>query len=194
MVNIDKARAAEHEKYVRCYAQSNYRMGRRRMIEANAVLEDLPTRGPYLDVSCGHGEMLTLARLIGYSHQNGTELVKSLTDHPRIVWAEVHDLPFVSGRFQAVTMLDVMEHLLPGDDKLACKELLRVSNKHVVIAVNNCHSTNKSGDVLHINIRPYDEWDALFREWFAPHQVTLKSKETFFSQIWRVDLIQQQGN
>ena len=188
-MNIAEARAAEHEKYVRCYNQPNYRMGRRRMKEAYAVLEDLPTRGPYLDVSTGHGEMLTIARLIGYSHQNGTELVESLTDHPRVVRAEVHNLPFVSGRFQAVTMFDVMEHLLPGDDELACKELLRVSNKHIIVAVNNGHSTNKSGDVLHINRRPYEEWDRLFREWFAPHKVMWVTNKTSFSQIWRIDLI-----
>ena len=188
-MNLTAARAAEHEKYVRCYKQPNYRMGRRRMKEAVAVLEDIPTRGPYLDVSTGHGEMLSFAIFLGFSHVNGTEMVNSLVEHPRVVWAEVHDLPFATGRFDVVSMFDVMEHLLPGDDELACKELARVSNKHVLIAVNNKRSVNKSGDNLHINIRPYEEWDALFRDWFAPHKVMWIADPNLFSEIWRVDLI-----
>ncbi len=182
------ARAIEHEKYSRCYKQPKYRMGARRMQDAVTALEALPARGSYLDVGTGRGEMLSFALFHGFYPVKGTEVVDQLLDHPRIIRAEVHALPFASDGFNTVTMFDVIEHLIPGDDELACRELARVARSHVLIAANNCRSKNMAGDTLHINIRSYEEWDALFREWFAPHKVIWVSGPKSFSQLWRVDL------
>ena len=187
-MNIAEARAVEHEKYVRSYKQPNYRMGANRMQAAVRALEALPSRGSYLDVGTGRGEMILFAMFHGFYPVKGTEVVKALLDHPRIIEAPAHDLPFSDGGFNTVTMFDVIEHLIPGDDELACRELARVARNHVLIAANNLQSKNKAGDVLHINIRAFDEWDALFREWFAPHEVTLISGSEALSQLWRVDL------
>ena len=186
-MNIAEARSAEHEKYARSYKQPNYRMGANRMQNAVRVLEGLPKRGSYLDVGTGRGEMLLFAMFHGFYPVKGVEVVKSLLDHPRVIEAPAHDLPFSDGGFNTVTMFDVIEHLIPGDDELACRELARVARNHVIVAVNNRQSKNKAGDVLHINIRPYEEWDRLFREWFAPHKVIWVTNKTSFSQIWRVD-------
>ncbi len=183
----DALRAAEHEKYTRCYKIPNYRMGANRMQDAVRILEDLPSRGSYLDVSTGRGEMLSAAMTLGFDPVKGTEVVPALLDHPRVVRAEVHALPFADGEFHTATMFDVIEHLLIGDDELACRELVRVASKHVIVAANNGKGGNWCGDVLHINIRPYDEWDRLFREWFAPHKVMWVTSGASFSQIWRVD-------
>ena len=182
------ARAAEHEKYTRCYQQSNYRMGANRMRDAVRILEALPSRGSYLDVGTGRGEMLSFAMFHGFNPVKGAEVVASLLDFPRVIRAEGHDLPFADGGFHTVTMFDVIEHLLPGDDELVCRELARVACNHIIVAANNCQSKNKAGDVLHVNIRPYAEWDSLFREWFAPHHVMWVTNASSFSQIWRVDL------
>ena len=187
-MNLKEARATEHEKYVRCYKHPTYRMGANRMQDAVRVLEALPSRGPYLDVGTGRGEMLSFAMFHGFNPVKGTEVVESLLDHPRVIRAEGHDLPFAIGGFHTVTMFDVIEHLIPGDDELVCRELARVARNHVIVAANNRNSKNKAGDVLHINIRPYEEWDRLFREWFAPHKVIWSSNSTCFSQIWRVDI------
>ena len=186
-MNTPEARAAEHEKYARCYKLPNYRMGARRMMDAALALEALPSRGSYLDVSTGRGEMLSSAMALGFDPVNGTEVVEALLEPPRVVRAEVHALPFADGGFHTVTMFDVIEHLIPGDDELACRELVRVANKHVIVAANNCRGKDWCGDVLHINIRSYEEWDRLFREWFAPHKVMWVTNEAAFSQIWRVD-------
>ena len=185
---MKEARAVEHAKYTRCYKQPNYRMGANRMQDAVTALEALPSRGSYLDVGTGRGEMLSFALFHGFYPVKGTEVVDQLLDHPRVVRAEVHSLPFADAAFNVVTMFDVIEHLIPGDDELACRELARVARCHVLIAANNCQSKNKSGDTLHINLRSYDEWDSLFREWFAPHKVILISGPKSFSQLWRVDL------
>ena len=188
-MNTPEARAAEHDKYTRCYNLPDYRMGANRMQDAVRILEALPSRGSYLDVATGRGEMLSAAMSLGFDPVMGTEVVESLLDHLRVSRAEAHDLPFADGSFHTVTMFDVIEHLIPGDDELACRELARVARDHIIVAANNLQSKNKAGDVLHINIRPFEEWDSLFREWFAPHKVIWVANENSLSQIWRIDLI-----
>ena len=185
-MNIDKARAAEHEKYTRCYTQGNYRMGFVRMKPAVDALKKLPCRGKYLDVGCGRGEMLNFALYLGFSNVHGTEIVPELTDGDRVVRAEVHSLPFDRGSFDVVTMFDVIEHLLPGDDELACRQLAKVARRHILITANNKASRNRAGDVLHINRREYAEWDSLFRQWFAG-KVTQIGDPSHFSQMWQID-------
>jgi SAM-dependent methyltransferase len=185
---LDHARAAEHAKYVRSYEMQNYRMGEARMADAVRDLEALPCRGAYLDVSCGRGEMLAHADALGFWPVLGTEIVPALINGGRVVRAEVHALPFNDDNFDVVTMFDVIEHLLPGDDELACRELARVARRHVMLTANNRPSHNSAGDNLHINCRPYEQWDRLFREWFHPSRVTwVKGPREHVSECWRID-------
>ncbi len=187
-MNIYQSRVAEHEKYVRCYTASNYRMGARRMDDAVRDMEKLPCRGSYLDVSCGRGEMLKHAKALGFDSAYGTEIVPALINGHSIVAAEAHALPFETDSVDVVTMFDVIEHLIPGDDALACSELKRVARKHILITANNRKSLNHKGDNLHINIRTYEEWDRLFRLWFKPHKVIWIRNHDYVSEGWRIDL------
>ena len=187
-MNISEVRAAEHEKYGRCYEKAHYRMGARRMDDAIRDLGDLPARGSYLDVSCGRGEMLKHAYRLGFGKATGTEIVPALIDGERVVRAEVHALPFAADAFDVVSLFDVIEHLVPGDDELACRELARVADKHVLLTANNRASLNHVGDDLHINKRPYEEWDRLFRQWFHPHKIMWIRNHDYVSEGWRIDL------
>lgn len=158
------------------------------MAEAMLQVEALPVRGSYLDVATGRGEMLDYAESIGFNVVKGTEIVPILIDGARVVRAEAHALPFKTGEFEVVSMFDVIEHLVPGDDELACKELLRVASRHILLTANNHPSFNpETKEDLHINKRPYEEWDAMFREWF-PGNVTWLSRGISISEAWRVDL------
>jgi len=186
-LKLDEARAAEHEKYSRCYEKAHYRMGARRMDDAIRDLEDIPSRGSYLDVSCGRGEMLRHAYKLGFGKAKGTEIVRRLIDGERVVFAEVHALPFDVDAFDVVSMFDVIEHLVPGDDELACRELARVAKKHVLLTANNRPSLNHVGDDLHINKRGYEEWDSLFRQWFYPNKVMWIRNHDYVSEGWRID-------
>lgn len=185
----DEARAAEHAKYARTYAtQRHYKMGEPRKADAIRDLHALPCRGAYLDVSCGRGEMLDQARRFGFDPVRGTEIVPDLIDGERVVRAEVHALPFDDGSFDVVTMFDVIEHLLAGDDEAACREMARVARRHILLTANNRPSFNKAGDDLHILKRPYAEWDALFRQWFPGEVTRLKGDRAYVSEAWRVDI------
>lgn len=190
-VSIDQARAAEHEKYVVAYGGERYRMKAQRREDAKADLIALPGRGAYLDVACGRGDMLEVARGLGFSPVMGTEIVPKLINGKEVVRAEVHALPFPDKSFDVATLYDVIEHLIPGDDEAACRELARVARRHVLIMANNFPSRLPDGRDLHINRRPYEEWDALFRNWFSgavvtrikPRHQTIRASET-----WRIDL------
>lgn len=187
VVGLDRARQAEHAKYIRSYQMQSYRMGGRRMTDAVRHLTRIPGRGSYLDVGCGRGEMLEHAAALGFAPVTGTEIVPALLDGERIMRAEVHALPFPDNAFDVVSMLDVIEHLIPGDDELACRELGRVARSRVLVTANNWPSVNSAGDQLHINRRPYEEWHRLFVGWFAPARVTWLAGDPDTSQAWLVD-------
>ena len=180
------SRLDEQLKYRDCYELPNYKMGQNRMHDA---LDDLRkvTPGSYLDVGCGRGEMINHAESLGFSPVQGVEVVPALIDGTRVIYGEGHALPFPDKSFDVVAMWDVIEHLLPGDDELVCLELGRVARRNVLLTASNrpsvCPTTNAN---LHINIRPYTEWDALFKEWFDGEVVWLKDKRCSPSGQWRI--------
>lgn len=186
-------RRAERAKYERAYDQQpNYKMKGERREDARRDLADIAAGiegdASYLDVSCGRGEMLDLAAELGFGRIQGTEIVPQLIDGERVIEAWAHQLPFADGEFDVVSMLDVIEHLLPGDDEAACRELGRVARKTVLITANNKPSFNRAGDDLHINKRKYRVWHELFERWFAPGVVTrLDVDRKYVSAAWRID-------
>lgn len=153
--------------YGRMYDDPAYRMGDVRREEAGAVLATLP-RGSFLDVGTGRGEFLKVARGLGFAPVFGTELVPALCVGS-VVNAPITALPFESASFDVVTCLDVLEHIDPNDTKAALAELARVANRFAVISVAN-FSDVWHGVELHINIRDYSEWGALFSEAFGTAQ------------------------
>lgn len=179
----------EFAKYVRAYLHPKYRMKAERRQDAVNDIANLPTRGSYLDVGCGQGDMLDEALKLGFGPVRGTEIVPALIDGGRVVHAQVHALPFGDKSFDVATMFDVIEHLIPNDDRSACRELRRVARSHIVLTANNRPSFNKAGDDLHINKRPYSEWHELFVKWFDGCRVTwIRGERAYISEAWRIDL------
>ncbi len=182
-------RIAEHAKYVKAYAIEGYRMHGSRLENAQQDIAELPMRGSLLDVGCGRGELLDYATERGFDPVQGTETVPALIDGERVVFAEGHALPFEDKSFDVVICNDVIEHVLQGDDELLCNELKRVARSHILITANNAPSIDHIGEELHINKRPYEEWDALFRKWFFPHRVSwIPTDHSHETERWRVDL------
>lgn len=188
-MDIRTAREAERDKYVKAYQAPNYHMGGTRMAHAMEDIRALDPGQSFLDVSCGRGEMLDFADSLGYEDVIGTEIVPELiAGDVRVQLGYVHDLPFADERFDVVTMLDVIEHLIPGDDERACSELLRVARRHIILTANNKPSRSLLGEELHINRRPYEEWHELFQRWFSGCKVTWIKRGRTVSETWRIDL------
>ena len=183
-------REAERAKYELAYVHPNYRMREGRQDASKADLRGVAAHGYYyLDVSCGRGEMLDYAESLDFACVQGTEIVPALIDpYKGVCRAYAHDLPFCDGSFHVVSMFDVIEHLIPGDDEAACRELRRVASKHILITASNKASVHNGHD-LHINKRPYDEWERLFKQWFQPFaHITRMPPRKGASEHWRIDL------
>lgn len=182
-------REQEQAKYATAYRNPIYAMGPQRKLDAQHDLAALPSRGSLLDIGCGRGEMLRYAASIGFKPVQGVEVVPELIDGSMVVKGEAHALPFPDKSFDVVTLWDVIEHLMPGDDEAVCREMARVARRYVLLTANNKPSTLKDGTDLHINKRPYPSWDALFKQWFSPAQVTwIKGPRNYVSEAWRITL------
>ncbi len=187
---MNYTRETEQAKYSRLYeGPLDFRMGALRRDQSVANLSSLGYRGSFLDVGCGRGDMLEAAAGLGFAPIRGVDCVPALCDGGLIMHGEAHDLPISDDVFDVVTMNDVIEHLVPGDDEAACRELARVAVRCVILTASNLPSVADDGTNLHINIRPYSEWNRFFVEWFAPHRVSWISENVnSVSESWRVDL------
>jgi len=145
------------------------------------MIAALEVRGSYLDVGCGTDQMLAFARGLGFCPVVGVDHASAGAD----AVAQVHALPFRDKSFDVVVMLDVIEHLVRGDDELACRELGRVARKLIVVSANNRPSVWLGKD-LHINKRDYGEWDTNFKKWL-PGSVR-RMDRGFSSPIWQAFL------
>lgn len=200
----DAAREAEIAKYRRTYADDRkaYVMNKLRLMDALGYIRPLRARtsSSLLDVGCGRGALLAEAKAMGFKVR-GVETVESLLNDD-VEFGMAHELPFPNNAFDVVICTDVIEHILPGDDKLAVEEMCRVASKHVVISANNGPSLNGYGENLHINVRSFGEWESLFKKWSpagarvrylgAPSQQAQvkhgKFKAWQVSPAWRIDL------
>lgn len=183
---ISEAQQYEIEKYIKIYgAVSDYRMGGTRYQNACLDLKAIEHRGSYLDVGCGRGEMLRFAWLLDFKRVMGTEVVPELYDKPGVWFALADNMPFEDGEFEVVSCLDVLEHLLPENTVPVLQELDRVTSKALLLTANNKPS-NSLGVELHINKRPYEEWDELIRE-HCHGTVTWKKDTNNISETWLVE-------
>ena len=190
-------RQREFDKYVRAYELEHYAMGRARMQDARQDLRQTleqcsaSTKSAlsYLDVACGRGEMVKYAHHIGFMPCYGAEVVPALVDDVTVFYGEAHRLPFFTNGIDVVTMFDAIEHFLPGDDEAACRELQRIAKHAILLTANNRPSVDRGVD-LHVNRRPYDEWNELFSAWFADaKRITwIKESRHYISETWRIDL------
>lgn len=172
---------AEIDKYEKAYQHPNYRMGLGRKTDAVAALKQCPGKS-YLDVGCGRGEMLEIAKGQGFETTRGVESCPSLVGG-EVIEALAWDLPFDSRSFDVVSCLDVIEHILPGDDEKVVRELNRVAKSAIIITANN--KTSRSlGMELHVNRRPYAMWDELFRKWTCIDVEWMTQSKDVVSHLW----------
>ena len=178
-------RQAEVAKYERAYRSQNYRLGDKRRHAITTELHRLK-RGSLLDVGCGRGEVLAMARQMGFSHVVGVEAVNYLCNGVDVINGMAHALPFEDNAFDIVTMFDVMEHLIPEDTAQVCGELQRVARREILLTVHNgSHVFN--GEELHINrMGSYEAWQEFIEYIFAPWQVERLPRHGSISEMFKV--------
>lgn len=182
--NKQASREGELSKYAEAYQMADYGMTEERRMGVKRLIDDLPAGlSTYLDVSTGRGETLDLAYEKGFFVQ-GTETVTALLNS-RTVYAVLPHLPFASKSFSVVSLIEVIEHLLPDDIVPALVELTRVASHHILIsaAVQQCWI---GGVNLHPSSRPVEEWDKLFHEMWGDKVYRVGNLGG--SPAWRVDL------
>lgn len=185
-MDIETARRAEFSKYEAAYREEGYRPHQERLALQAALVAAVPGRSGFLDIGTGHGDMLVEAENLGFSPVRGTEVLHSLLSD-RVFYAEAHELPFASGTFDVVTSWEVIEHLLPPDDEAMCREMARIARQCVLIGANNGPSFAPDGSDLHPNRRPFEEWDALFKEWFLGWDVKMLAVRPLkHTRVWRM--------
>jgi len=162
-MDLDQERLDEITKYISAYKYPEYRMGDLRKASAQGLLMAAPSRESFLDIGCGRGEMLDYAKELGFVHIEGTEVVPELIMRDRVRFAQAHNLPYEDGAFDIVSCLDVLEHLVPADTERVLCEIDRVAARQIILTANNKPSKSL-GTELHVNKRPYPEWDRLIRD------------------------------
>jgi len=173
-------RRTERARYQNLYSlHDDYICKGRRLPETLKAIGDLP-RGSYLDVGCGTRQMLVYAKSMGFGPVVGIDHACKQAD----LIGSATDLPFKDNSFDVVVMLDVLEHLVPGDEVNALSEVRRVARNHVLVSANNNKSVWDGFD-LHINKRPYDVWDSLVKRFVYPRAYRVALEST--SPMWRAD-------
>jgi len=154
--------------YSKIYSQvDNYHMSDARLIDSIRYTEHW-TPGKLLDISCGAGEYIMEMNTRGFDCQ-GTELAEPLLNE-NVAYGEIGSLNFEENEFDYVTCWDVLEHLPPGDEVEALAEMKRFARYGVAMSVNNKDSKSL-GVQLHINKKPYDEWQKIVRDAFVGWEV-----------------------
>ena len=100
--------------------------------------------GRVLDVGAGYGFLMEALARAGYEtagielSPEAAELARQRTGREVATGSAEAAFPFADGRFEAVTMLDVIEHLRAYGDALAeCRRVLAPGGKLFVITLNS---------------------------------------------------------
>lgn len=181
--NNAPSRERELSKYAEAYMHDDYGMTQERRDGLDKLIADLKGES-YLDVSTGRGETLELARKHGFKHVRGTETVPALCNE-YVTRAVLPQIPYADKQFDCVSLIEVIEHLLPDDIEPALNELTRLARKHILIsaAVRDCWI---GGVNLHPSAKPLETWDEQFHKVWGDKVYRVGNLGG--SPAWRVDL------
>lgn len=134
------ARMEAAEASVDLYLDMDYKMTWKRKRAVNNLLHKLVIQfggGSLLDVGCGRGEAMALAREQGFTPVHGTEVVPVLLGQ-HVSQAYAHALPFANNAFEHVTAFAMLSDLTEADIVPALRELSRVARRTVTFSAEVC--------------------------------------------------------
>lgn len=171
---------SELEKYDAAYTQDEYRSKKHAVHNRWALLRGVE-KGSYLDVSCGRGETVDLARRIGFTAR-GTEFTKALVSEERgIQWAHLPELEGVEPA-DYVSCYEILEHLVPQDVLPALNRLVDLATKRLWITTNDRQARAVFPDGiynLHLSRLPLRWW------WNVLDRIGKERNILPFYQLWR---------
>lgn len=183
--NHPPSRERELAKYAGAYQDPTYGMTQQRRDGISKLMDEgFREYDSYLDVSTGRGETLQLAREHGFRHVRGTETVDALLNE-HVVRGVLPNLDIEDKTFNVVSLIEVIEHLLPEDVEPALHELARIARDHILISAAVVPHVIGGVD-LHPSARPIEEWDALFHKVWGDKVYRVGKLGS--SPAWRVDL------
>lgn len=172
-------REQELARYPEIYAEDpEYKCTAPRLDGLMEAMREIPDRPSltYLDVSCGRGESLDLARRMGFSTVQGTETVPALVAARHDVsYATLPQTGLPSKSYDVVALIEVIEHLVPADVEPALVELTRLARKYIIISAATFPSW-KNGANLHPSARTEQEWEKLFQKVWGDKARKLKHR------------------
>lgn len=169
--SILEQRQREFDKYREAYKVPNYRMRQWRVNRFKDYLKSIQKKGyvSMLDVGCGRGQALDLAKAHGFKAVQGVEVVSYLCKRDDVMLIQgAQELPFETGAFQVVVATDVMEHILLPDVPLVLAEIFRVAAKEVHLTISHKHDAGN----LHVCVQPREWWLEKIRQ-YAPENATI---------------------
>lgn len=187
MLTLEQRRHAEVEKYRRVYRDyPNYTNREVRIELTREWLKKWPQAVTLLDVGCGLGEVLDMAREETIAPR-GCEVLGELCHRGDVDWIPgAHDLPYPDDDFDLVTCTDVMEHLLEDDVPDALREIARVARGPILLTI--CHREDTPGkygpDKLHITVHPREWWEEQIREHMGAEPMALYTDRVNENGTW----------
>lgn len=177
-------RLLEFVKYEKAYKNPKYEMRKWRRDRLEDYFISIKDRGyvSMLDVGCGRGQALDIAKKHGFVSVHGVEVVLAGTRGDITLIDGAHCLPFEDGAYQLVICTDVLEHILEEDVQPVLREMFRVASKAIHLTIS--HRADKADELghKHVTLHPREWWvkeieKALDEVAFGHGSVTIESDE-----------------
>jgi 2-polyprenyl-3-methyl-5-hydroxy-6-metoxy-1,4-benzoquinol methylase len=150
--------------------------------------------GSVLDVGCGTGGVGPGLRAAGAGRLTGIEMEPGAAEQARAVFDEVHvgtveeSLPSLTGPFDTVLCLDVLEHMV--DPAAVLRQLQGVTSENgwLQVSIPNARHVSLMRDLIFRGTFGYTEWghrDSTHLRWFTRRDIV----ELLESTGWKVERV-----
>jgi 2-polyprenyl-3-methyl-5-hydroxy-6-metoxy-1,4-benzoquinol methylase len=145
------------------------------------IVDALPRPlGSVLDVGCGSGGVGPGLRAAGAARLTGIEVVAEPAELARVVYDEVvvapveQALPQLSGPFDTILCLDVLEHLVDPEQVMAELHRLAAPGARLQVSLPNARHVSLMIDLLFRGTFGYTDWghrDRTHLRWFTRRDI-----------------------
>ena len=130
--------------------------------------------GPVIDLGCGRGHTVERLRELGFE----AEGIDQISKHPGVMVGDITKPIENLSRFKSAVCVDCIEHLYDEQVQGLFANMKQVQRQ--AFSIHNGESTG-TGQELHVNRRPFDEWRRIIEEHFLiEKEVALHEKQMLY--------------